>query len=89
MNPVIQHHVLPLVGKVKFPGFNKNSFGSMLSLQTKIVNHISIKNSEKLKEYLAFCIQTWPNLSTCPLDIRIINKAVEVIKEVKYPHIKS
>lgn len=81
MNPVIQHHVLPLVGKISMP-FDKELAGHVLSLQMKMVKHIQDRNSEKLKMYLALCIQEWKNPKDCPMDMSIIKDAIKVIKEL-------
>ncbi len=81
MNPVIQHHVLPLVGKVSMP-FDRDSLGNILSLASKMVKHINGRDSEKLKMYLAFCIQEWKTPDECPIDRKIINDAINVIKEL-------
>lgn len=80
MNPVIYHHVLPVVGKVRWPGFQKNNFGSLVSLRYKFVKHIQSRNADKLIYYLAFCIQQWPKFSDCPIDRELIDGAIRVIE---------
>lgn len=82
MNPVILHHVLPLVGHVHMGNFGVNKFGNVMSLQMKMVKHVQSRNSDKLKMYLAFCIQEWPKPKDCLVDIEIINDAISVIKEL-------
>lgn len=81
MNPVILHHVLPLVGHVHMGSFDMNKFGNVMSLQMKMVKHIQNNNSDKLKMYLAFCMQEWSKPNDCPIDIKIIKDAIGVIKE--------
>ncbi len=81
LNPVIQHHVLPLVGKVSMP-FDKDKLGNVFSLQTKMIKHINNRNSEKLKMYLAFCIQQWKTPLDCPIDLKVIKDAMRVIEEL-------
>ena len=80
MHPVIQYQVLPLVGSVKLEGFDQNKFGHSLGLQTKIQKHVASQNAEKLKMYLAFCIQEWPSIEDCPVDRQLIGKAIRVIQ---------
>ena len=81
MNPVIEKEVFPLVGKVKWEGFDINSFGSLMSLKCKFIKHTQQGNTDKLKKYLAFCIQTWPEgVDDCPVDRDILDAAIAVIK---------
>lgn len=79
MHPVLLEHVLPLVGRVKLEGFDQAAFGSVLGLQEKIQKHIRSRNPEKLKMYLAFCIQEWPSVKACPVDVQLIKEALNVI----------
>jgi hypothetical protein len=79
MNPIIKEQVLPLVGKVEMKGFN-GGFGSMMSLQNKLIKHTKARNKEKIKMYLAFCIQTWPVFDKCPIDRDMLKEAIEVLR---------
>lgn len=80
MHIVIKNHVMPLVGRVVLDAFDARKFGHCMSLQTKMQKHISQGNAESLKKYLAFCIQTWPDSSKCPIDMELIKEAIEVIE---------
>jgi hypothetical protein len=80
MNQIIQRQVLPLVGKVKWDGFNRNSFGNLASLQMKFLKHTRNGDAEKLKKYLALCIQEWPKFEDCPVNRRLIDDALHVIE---------
>ena len=80
MHPVIKAHVIPLVGSASWPNFNRNAFGSIMSLQNKLLKHTRAKNAEKLKGYLAFCIQEWPDFSSCPIDEAIIKDAILMVQ---------
>ena len=80
MNSVIRDSVLLLVGKVSWIGFNRNSAGSLASLQMKLNNHIKTGNAGKLKKYLALCIQSWPEFSQCPVNRCLIDDAIQVIE---------
>lgn len=77
MHEIIKSQVLPLVGKVKWEGFIPGSFGSINSLQTKLLKHIGTGNKEKLRMYLAICIQEWPIVESCPIDTGILKQAIE------------
>lgn len=81
MHSVIYNHVLPLVGKVQWTGFQKNNLGSLVSLTNKFVKHVSSRNADKLIKYLAFCIQEWPKFSDCPIDKELIDGAIRVIDQ--------
>jgi hypothetical protein len=80
LNSTIEKHVMPLVGKVKMPGFQHNRFGNVMSLQMKMIKHCQNRNAEKLKMYLAFCVQEWPVFSDCPIPKEVIGDAINVIK---------
>ena len=80
VNSTINDHVLPLVGKVKLPGFQHGRFGNVMSLQTKMIKHCQHRNADKLKMYLAFCIQEWPVFSDCPIPKEVIRDSINVIK---------
>jgi hypothetical protein len=81
MNPVIYKHVLPLVGRVHWDGFNKDHFGSVLSLRTKIVKHIAQRNGEKLCKYIALCMTEWKSSKECPIESELIKEALEIIEK--------
>jgi len=76
---VVSEHIIPLVGTVSWCGFNKDTLGSILSLQSKLIKWTKERNLDKLKEYLAFCIQQWPVHDKCPIDQRIINQAIDIV----------
>jgi hypothetical protein len=75
----IKAHVFPLVGKQKWAGFNPANVGSVLSLQFKLSKHTNTNNKEKVKQYLALCVQEWPDLRSCPIDQRLIEQAIDVL----------
>ena len=62
--------------------FDKDKLGNVMSLQMKMAKHIKNRNSEKLKMYLAFCMQQWKTPNDCPVDIKIINRALKIIGEL-------
>ena len=80
MNTTIREQVLPLVGKVKMPNFHKDRIGNVLSLQMKMVKHTNSPNHKKLKMYLAFCMQEWPKVDRCPIDMEVVKNAIEVLQ---------
>ena len=81
MNVVIREHVLPKVGKVKWPGFNRDSFGHLAQLQLKLLKHTQARDAHKLSQYLALCIQEWPVFDNCPINRRVIDEALQIIGE--------
>ena len=79
---IIMDEIMPLVGHIKWDGFNKNSFRSIFGLQNKLIQYTNqTPNPEKLKECLALCIQNWPGLSECPISNDIIENAVDCIRK--------
>jgi hypothetical protein len=72
---------MPLVGKVQWRSFDKAKFGNVMSLQMKLTKHVMARNVDKLKKYLAFCIQEWPVFSECPIDTSLIKEAIDVIRD--------
>ena len=83
MNSIIQKHVMPLVGTMKWDGFDKTRFGNLISLQNKLIKHTTSRNIDKLCNYLAFCIQQWPVFAECPIDRIVIDNAIKTIRECK------
>ena len=79
MNPIIENHVLPLVGSVHMGEFDQSQPWHTVTLQTKFCKHIRERNVLKLTLYLAFCIQEWPDIDACPLDRDMIKDAVKII----------
>ena len=80
MHKVIHEQILPLVGKVHWEGFNPNAFGSVMSLQTKLLKHVAACNKDKVRSYLAICIKHWPSQSECPVDRELITRAVRLLE---------
>ena len=76
----IERHIMPLVGSIVWKGFDKDSMGNLASLLMKFNKHIHAGRSDKLKEYLAFCIQTWPNLNDCPVDQGVLREALSIVE---------
>ena len=81
MNKVIREHIFPKVGHVKWPGFDRDSFGHITQLQLKILKHSRARNAHKLAQYLALCIQEWPVFDNCPINRRVIDEALQIIGE--------
>jgi hypothetical protein len=79
MNLIIQDKVLPWVGSIVMEEFDKSNVGHAFSLEMKFYKHLRERNVYKLTLYLAFCIQEWPNIDSCPLDINVIRDAVNII----------
>lgn len=75
--------VLPMVGKVHWPGFDKTLPMKCYQLQMKILKHIEAKNAEKLIWYLALCIQSWPDDKDCPVEKEIIEEAIDTIAKIR------
>jgi len=82
MHTAIRNHVLPMVDRVKIDGFNKDSFGHCMGLHTRIQKHVESGNAKKVRNYLAFCITTWPDLDTCPIDRKLLKRAVQVLDQL-------
>jgi hypothetical protein len=81
MNIAIREQVLPLVGSVKMPGFNKQNFAGIMSVQMKMITHVQNKNVKKLRMYLAFCIQEWPDIKECPIEMELIKNAIRILEQ--------
>ena len=79
MDQVIEVHIMPLVGRVRVNGFNPDSIKSISTLQRQIINHTEKRNIQKIKMYLAFCIQMWKNLNDCPIQSDILSNAINTI----------
>ena len=72
-----EKHILPLVGKVSLSGFDKEKGGHVLSIQFKLIKHVQNGNVKKIKEYIAFLVQQWPDLNSCPIDQKLIKRAMD------------
>ncbi len=78
---IINKHVLPLVGRVKHDVFDAKKLVNIMRLQMKIIKHTSSRNMEKVKMYLAFCIQQWRTVRSCPVDREVLKKAIYLLGE--------
>ena len=77
---IIEEQVMPLVGTVKWEGFDKEALGSIMSLQSKLSKHVLNINKKKLRRYLALCVQEWPEVKKCPIDVKLLKQAIQALK---------
>ena len=56
-------------------------FGEELSLQFKLIKHLGEKNDLRVRDYIIHIRKEFPNLQDCPVDISLIKKSIDFLRE--------
>lgn len=80
---ILKKFILPQIGRMNWEGFDKDNIGSIMSLQSKFLKYIESRNADRLCSYLAFCMQEWDAIDSCPLDRKMLERAARIIEQEK------
>ena len=59
---------------------NPNSVGQAFALQTKLAGHLLDKDDSRVRDYLIVIRCLWPDLAKCPVDLVVLKKSVEFLR---------
>jgi len=61
-------------------GLDKNKFGHILSLQTKLEKHLHAGNDSRVRDYLITIRCIWPDMHECPIDVKVLKRAARFLR---------
>lgn len=77
---IMREHVFPLVNTINLRGMS-TEIGDVFELQFQLISDTARYDIDELKGNLARCCKIWPHSKDCGVDMTVIKKAVDALRD--------